>query len=113
MIFRSKIYTYSKTPNICRNNISNGSNHLGTRFCLYVHHTDADRDAKTSQFPIVVMRCVPRLRFGGHASRIVAFASAVAGASGGGHASKDRPGLMVCGRGLLQKRDQYSAYRFA
>ena len=27
MIFRSKIYTYSKTPNICRNNISNGSNH--------------------------------------------------------------------------------------
>jgi hypothetical protein len=44
MIFRSKIYTYSKTPNICRNNISNGSNHLGTRFCLYVHHTDADRE---------------------------------------------------------------------
>ena len=30
MIFRSKIYTYSKTPNICRNNISNGSNHLGS-----------------------------------------------------------------------------------
>jgi hypothetical protein len=29
MIFRSKIYTFSKTPNICRNNISNGSNPHG------------------------------------------------------------------------------------
>jgi hypothetical protein len=45
MIFRGKIYTYSKTPNICRNNISNGSNHLGTAFVFTFHHTDADRDA--------------------------------------------------------------------